>query len=701
MTSTKSLNTPHRSNNVSISSRKKKSTFSQDFSQLNSIKCSLHNAVATIICIDPCCQLGCLLCEKCDLFPHTNHKLENLKVFIQSSMSHLEQKITKQNKITNQQLEEINKFTNEAENQLLAFVRCINFQKIEIKKDYEKIEKEIQGLLDQWKENVCKMRTYLDDTIREVRNLILNIKSHSNQESPMMKLLLSETPLEKLFDDLVSTNQNTDAFKIQKVFKHLIKIVNKGNNGSQTYIPNEDEDIKQSHLQEVAGILNEIRIKVQNPPRYKHYQNAMDKFNGFIAKITDIKEYSKDLSKVFLMSQVNLNLQLNAFGKNHNSTTISHDSLNYICNYQKNKLLNIEFHSSLKSKHKKGITCCASYGPNNFATGSFDERVIIWDLKTFKESNLSVSLKKVPSCLLTLLDYNQTPKKLVVGNKDGFIAILNSQLKPEQIFKDHESQVSCFASLKDGDILVSGAYDGTIVIYARNSFDKLFSVVKKIEEMEAINCLDIYNQEKFLTGSDDCMIKLWEISMNKTENKWSFVAHEKNNIVNDYSVNFLKLCQVNKRIIAVNSFNKINLWDIDSGRLLKKLKYHHEGIIKFGFIEFKSFKGIVQSKRRTKYCSWDSNKKDFASIDQNLTSVNLITKDPIYLLTFGEDHKINLIDINNSEKIVEKISYKGDVDLKDSTVSLMFFTDERENKIYFMNAINRENILNLWTINFS
>jgi len=458
----------------------------------------------------------------------------------------------------------------------------------------------------------------------------------------------------------------------------------------------------QNSLKDIVGSLHEIKIKVQNPPRYKHFQNALDKFNGLVNKIGELNDYSKDLSKLLLMSQVNLNMRLNAIG-NQSSKGVAHrissDSLDYVIDDSKARLCNIEFHSTFKSKHRKGITCCASYGPNHFVTGSFDERLIIWDLKTFEEVKepKAISLKKVPSSLLTLLDEKNEANSLIIGSKDGFVVILDNRFKISQILKEHESQVSSFGYLSNLGVLISGAYDATIAIYARNEGNK-FSTVRKLEETEAINCVELYDELRFLTGSDDCMIKLWEVNITSNENKWSVVLLPKT-IVNDYSVNLMKMSRVNRRVIAVNSFNKINLWDIDTGNLLNKLRVHRENIIKFGLIEFSSLKTTkLMSKKQKNYMSWDPNKPFITT--EEITKLNLISTDPIYLLSFGEDHKITLTDIHNSKKIDERISFKGDVDLRESVMSLMFLADEREEKVYFLNCSNRENSMNLWTIHF-
>lgn len=237
MASTKSLFTPYdsKSGSLSISSSKRppfntilkrrKSTFSQDYSHLNQIYCSLHNSLITIICTDPVCQTNCLLCEKCDLSPHTNHGLSNLKLFLQSSMSSLELKIRKQDERTLHQLEEIDKFTNQAESEMVSFVRCIYQQKVEIRKDSDRVVSAIKSLLGQWESNVEKMRKSLDETVLEVKDLMVRIRDFSNEESPLMKVIFNETSLDQLFEDLLATKSNQDAGKIQSVFKHLIKVL--------------------------------------------------------------------------------------------------------------------------------------------------------------------------------------------------------------------------------------------------------------------------------------------------------------------------------------------------------------------------------------------------------------------------------------------------------------------------------------------
>lgn len=454
-------------------------------------------------------------------------------------------------------------------------------------------------------------------------------------------------------------------------------------------------------LKEIVGILEKIRIKVQNPPRYKFFQNALDKFNSFVGKITELNDFSKDMSKLLLMSQVNLNMRLNAVGTVSSQGVahrISSDSLDYVIEDSKTQLCNIEFQSTFKSKHRKGITCCASYGPKCFVTGSFDERLIMWDLQTFEEMKNPkfITLKKVPSSLLTLLDERGEASNLVVGTKDGFVVILDRLFKISQILKEHESQVSSFVYLPHLNVLISAAYDATIAVYAR--MEGKFSTVRKLEEAESINCLEVYDEMRFMTGSDDCMVKFWEVSMSVNENKWGVVLLPKT-IVNDYSVNTMKMSRVNKRVLAVNSFNKINLWDIDTGRLLNKLRVHRENITKFGLIEFSSLKtSKFMNKKQKNYMSWDP-KKPFITAEE-ITKFSLIIKDPMYLLSFGEDHKISLTDVKNSKKIDERISFKGDVDLNDCAMSLIFFADEREEKVYFLNCINRENAMNLWTIHF-
>jgi superfamily I DNA/RNA helicase len=139
-------------------------------------------------------------------------------------MNSLELKRRKQDEQTLHQLEEIEKFTNQAETELLSFVKCINQQKLEIKKDSEKIQSSIEALLSLWKANVVRMKKSLKDTVVEVRDLIMLIKDYSSEDSPLMDVIMKETTLDRLYDDLVKMESNTNAAKIQSVFKHLIKV---------------------------------------------------------------------------------------------------------------------------------------------------------------------------------------------------------------------------------------------------------------------------------------------------------------------------------------------------------------------------------------------------------------------------------------------------------------------------------------------
>ena len=133
-------------------------------------------------------------------------------------------KLRQQDEQTLTDLVNIEKFTDKAETELLSFVRCINQQKLEIRKDSERIQTAIEELLAQWKSNVDKMRVNLDETVKDLRGLIVRIKEFSNEQSPLMQKLITGTSLGQLYDQLISMSSDSDAVKIQKVFKHLIQV---------------------------------------------------------------------------------------------------------------------------------------------------------------------------------------------------------------------------------------------------------------------------------------------------------------------------------------------------------------------------------------------------------------------------------------------------------------------------------------------
>ena len=133
-------------------------------------------------------------------------------------------KLRQQDEQTLTDLVNIEKFTDKAETELLSFVRCINQQKLEIRKDSFRIQTAIEELLEQWKSNVAKMRDSLDETVIDLRKLIVRIKEFSNEESPLMQMLITGTSLGQLYDQLISMSSESDAAKFQSVFRHLIQV---------------------------------------------------------------------------------------------------------------------------------------------------------------------------------------------------------------------------------------------------------------------------------------------------------------------------------------------------------------------------------------------------------------------------------------------------------------------------------------------
>lgn len=174
-----------------------------------------------------------------------------------------------------------------------------------------------------------------------------------------------------------------------------------------------------------------------------------------------------------------------------------------------------EIATSIKTDHRKGITCLCVYDQQSFVTGGNDSLIKLWDLYTFKCSK-NLKCETVPYCIITMIDCTEE-KLLISGHAQGFVAVFDSEFDLRWVIKKQESVISSIISIDDCRTVFAASYDGTILI-----IDIIEGkVLKKIIDHEAsVNCLAYSKSlKKWASGSDDGRILIWEIQKNKKKLK--------------------------------------------------------------------------------------------------------------------------------------------------------------------------------------
>jgi WD40 repeat protein len=202
---------------------------------------------------------------------------------------------------------------------------------------------------------------------------------------------------------------------------------------------------------------------------------------------------------------------------------------------------------------------------NHLISGSKDETLKIWDLKTQKaEKTITTkgsSVKRV--C------FNSTGTKFLGALYSQFIEVDFKTFKGKFSKKNsHTAFVeTCKYSNDDNYILTSSWRDNALSLWKSNS-------LKKQIDFQETNWIDnaIFNENasNVISGGHDNLVKIWDVATGKIIK--SFAGHD------DwvYDVCLSK----DEKYIYSGSFDKtVKIWDVTSGKNIATLKDHTDGIV--------------------------------------------------------------------------------------------------------------------------
>ena len=516
------------------------------------LTCHFHPAFkVTKLCRQCSDKFHFLLCEKCLQLKEPVSHLDHIKQIVDID-KYIENCLNNWENIQNEEIEaksmfaKLEEFIEEADSQeniVESFVeneiKAINFDFDLIMTKLEEIKINVLSTKDKFvrtlTEELKEMRKLKDDlgAFADEGSPLFRRKSAGVIEDCMNKLKELESSPEKQKENDYVIETFSSLVREFKQFELNFELNYKKDYIETPYVPSDLQIQKLSKREasmQIMTLINEIRNKAKYPPKYKRFQNSNQEFDNFLKTLDVIKSDVKGLSEKLLLTQQEVTYKLTGENLLYKASFSSNNNAILLKSEEKSRLpQSFEIATSIKTDHRKGITCICVYDNQSFITGGNDALIKIWDLYTFKCSK-NLKCETVPYNLITMIDANEE-KLLVSGHAQGYVAVFNSDFDLRFVFKKQESIISSLISIDDRRTVFSGSYDGTILI-----LDIIEGrVLKKLSDHEAsVNCLGYSKSlSKWASGSDDGRILIWDIQNEASKNQIENLKEKPPNFLED------------------------------------------------------------------------------------------------------------------------------------------------------------------------
>jgi len=221
-------------------------------------------------------------------------------------------------------------------------------------------------------------------------------------------------------------------------------------------------------------------------------------------------------------------------------------------------------------KGHTGIVASVAFSPDGktFASGSYDNTIILWDSVTGKQLQ---QLKGHDSYVASVA-FSLDGQTLASGGWDKTIILWDTATgKQLQQLKGHTSYINSVAFSPDGKALASGSLDKTIILWDTATGKQ----INQLTYTSGVNSVAFSPDGKTLaSGGDDKTIILWDTTTGKPLNQLK--GHT------DY-VRSVAFSPDGKTLVSGGDDNTIIVWDAASGKQLNQLKWHAQGVQSVAF----------------------------------------------------------------------------------------------------------------------
>ncbi|EPS38319.1 hypothetical protein H072_7926 [Dactylellina haptotyla CBS 200.50] len=305
------------------------------------------------------------------------------------------------------------------------------------------------------------------------------------------------------------------------------------------------------------------------------------------------------------------------------------------------------YQSKIFRGHENGIVCI-QFDDAIVATGSYDRTIKIWDLETTAEIR---TLRGHTNCVRAL-QFDET--KLISGSMDNTLKVWNWRNGTcINTLRGHQAGV---VSLHfEGELLASGSVDTTVRLWNFNT--KKTTIFRG--HTDWVNAVKIHTASNTLfSASDDTTVKLWDLGTRTCIRTFTgHVGHiqqclplnleslDDDDSMDDASVSstpdmsddFLEAPvskAVPKHLLTAALDTTVKLWDVATGRCIKTLFGHTQGIWSLGADSLRAITGAEDGMLKI----WDTRTgKCERTVTQHVGPVTCVALSDSRMMSGGQD----------------------------------------------------------------